>query len=188
MEETPPLSVETVRPLLERIHRQYALDWWGLHGIGHWARVFESGQRLAPETLADQELILLFTLFHDARRTNEGWDHGHGLRGAELAASLREILRLSPQRFDLLYFACEKHTDGLTDADPTVQTCWDADRLDLPRAGIHPKPERLCTPAARAPEVIAWATGRSERRVVPEFVHREWAIPGASAPLGGMAS
>jgi uncharacterized protein len=34
-------------------------------------------------------------------------------------------------RFDLLYTACDLHTDGLTDGDVTIQACWDADRLDL---------------------------------------------------------
>jgi uncharacterized protein len=45
--------------------------------------------------------------------------------------------------------------------DVTVQTCWDADRLDLGRVGIRPVASRLCTPAARAPDVIAWAYARS---------------------------
>jgi uncharacterized protein len=35
------------------------------------------------------------------------------------------------------------------DADVTVQTCWDADRLDLVRIDIQPEAERLCTDAAR---------------------------------------
>lgn len=168
-----------VTRLLQAIHRQYALAWWGLHGISHWGRVYESGLRLAPETHADPELILLFTLFHDACRMNEGLDPGHGQRGAELAAGLRgQLFDLPDSRFDLLYYACEKHTEGLTDGDPTVQTCWDSDRLDLARAGIRPAPDRLCTPSAREPEIIAWATDRSRRLVVPDIVHREWGLPG----------
>jgi hypothetical protein len=35
------------------------------------------------------------------------------------------------------------------DGDITVQTCWDADRLDLPRVGIQPLPQFLCTEAAK---------------------------------------
>ena len=41
------------------------------------------------------------------------------------------------------------HSDGRVDADVTVQTCWDADRLDLGRVGKRPDPRLLCTPAAR---------------------------------------
>jgi uncharacterized protein len=53
------------------------------------------------------------------------------------------------------------HTDGMVAADPTTQTCWDADRLDLGRVGIRPNAELLCTPAARAPQIIEWAWQRS---------------------------
>jgi hypothetical protein len=30
----------------------------------------------------------------------------------------------------------DNHTNGAVDADPTVQTCWDTDRLDLSRLEI----------------------------------------------------
>ena len=40
---------------------------------------------------------------------------------------------------------------------------WDADRLDLGRVGIRPAPKRLCTDAARAPEVVLAAYVRSLR-------------------------
>lgn len=47
--------------------------------------------------------------------------------------------------------------------DPTIATCWDADRLDLLRVGIRPDPARLVTEAARDPEVLEWAMARSGR-------------------------
>lgn len=169
--------------LLQDIHDQYQLLWLGLHGVSHWARVYENGLRLAPSTGAKEQIVLLFALFHDARRTNEGWDDGHGRRGADYAAGLRgSLLDLSSRDFDLLYHACAFHTEGLLDGDLTVQTCWDADRLDLPRAGIHPSPDRLCTPVARGPETIAWATDRSLRRAVPAIVHQAWAVVGEAVP------
>jgi uncharacterized protein len=49
----------------------------------------------------------------------------------------------------LLIDACTRHSDGHLEADVTVQTCWDADRLDLPRVGIRPLPQFLCTEAAK---------------------------------------
>jgi uncharacterized protein len=164
-----------VPDLLQTIRRQYALPWEGLHGVTHWARAYENGLRLAPDTGADREVVLLFCLFHDACRVNEGWDNGHGRRGAEFAARLRgKAFDLTPAAFDLLYEACALHTEGLTDGDPTLQTCWDADRLDLARASIHPKPERLCTSSARGAEVIAWATQRSLARAVPTWFDAQW--------------
>ena len=66
--------------------------------------------------------------------------------------------------FSWLVAACEGDSDGLTEAaHVTVLTCWDADRLDLGRVGIRPKATRLCTSAARDPDVIEWAYQRSRR-------------------------
>lgn len=173
----------SVPSLVQLIHDQYRLPWFGLHGVTHWARVYENGLRLAPLTGADEHILLLFALFHDSRRTNEGWDAGHGRRGAEFAATLRgDSIPLAPGDFDLLFYACAFHTEGMTDADPTVQTCWDADRLDLPRAGIQPTIDRLCTTAAREAETIAWAADRSLRRAVPDLLDHDWAIRGVRPP------
>ena len=38
----------------------------------------------------------------------------------------------------MLEEACRLHTNGQREADVTIQTCWDADRLDLLRVGTHP--------------------------------------------------
>jgi uncharacterized protein len=50
---------------------------------------------------------------------------------------------------------------GLTAAEVTVQTCWDADRLDLGRVGIIPRPDRLCIEEARDPVLFERAYRRS---------------------------
>ena len=157
----------------------YALRWDGVHGLPHWARVLETGLRLAAETGADPEVVALFAIFHDSCRTSEGWDHGHGRRGAERAAALRgSAFDLDDDRFDLLHHACVHHTDGGTDGDLTVRTCWDADRLDLGRVGITPHPRYLCTEPARRPETIGWAEERSRNGHVPEVVTAVW-LPSA---------
>ena len=46
-----------------------------------------------------------------------------------------------------LYFACEHHTDMLRSEDKTINTCFDADRLDLGRVGIVPLSERMASKA-----------------------------------------
>lgn len=46
-----------------------------------------------------------------------------------------------------LYFACENHTSMLRSGNKTIDTCFDADRLDLTRIGIIPIPERMATQA-----------------------------------------
>lgn len=127
---------------------------------------------LSEETGANRGVVELFALFHDSRRESEGYDEGHGKRGAEFAHKLwkRGHFSLSGAEFDLLHEACSCHTGGgNSPEDVTVATCWDADRLDLARVGIAPSPGRLCTDAARNPEMISWAVERSAR-----WLRRGW--------------
>jgi uncharacterized protein len=162
--------VDLARVVAE-ILRGYALPVWGDHGLAHWGRVMENGLRLARRTGADTEVITLFALFHDSRRENEWTDPDHGRRGAELALSLRgRFFELSEAAFALLYRACELHTDCRWDPDRTVQTCFDADRLDLGRVGLTPDPDRLCTKAARDPDMLGWAHQRAVEDVVAEVI------------------
>lgn len=164
--------------LIIELRKQYALRWHGPHGVCHWARVRENGLRLALITGANPEIVELFAVLHDARRESEGIDPGHGPRGAALAAALRGRLYTLPDgEFELLRVACADHTRMLTHGDITVQTCWDADRLDLGRVDVAPLPEYLSTPAAKDPEFISWAHHRSTRFTVPEIVYRDWSCP-----------
>lgn len=164
--------------LLERILGQYALHVFGIHGVGHWARVLYNGRLLASETGADPRVVELFALFHDARRINDGTDPGHGTRGAELAAARRgEWFQLDERGMEQLWDACALHSDGLVDHDDvTVRTCWDADRLDLSRVGVRPRPRLLATAAARQSEVLEGAVARGQSRWFPSFVEEEWGL------------
>ena len=150
--------------LIRAVRLQYTLPWRGIHGVDHWARVRETGLRLATHTGANPAVVELFAVLHDARRRNDGHDPGHGGRGADLAAKLRgTLVHLPDADFWLLRAACADHTKGLIAADIAIQTCWDADRLDLGRVGIVPDPARLCTAAAREPTMREWAYERSLR-------------------------
>jgi uncharacterized protein len=170
-----PIRGDLLGDLIASIRRQYRLSWTGVHGVAHWARVLENGLRLAPVTGADPEVVTLFALFHDACRRNDHIDPRHGARGAALAASLLgEHFDGRPHQLHLLLQACALHTEGGTEADATVATCWDADRLDLLRVGIRPEPHRLCTAAARDPEVLAWANDRARRDHLPGFAEDGW--------------
>jgi uncharacterized protein len=161
--------------IIQTILASYALPQRGTHGVTHWARVMENGLRVAEVTGANLQVVTLFALFHDACRENEHRDHGHGLRGAELAQSFRgTLIRLNDSEFDLLYEACRLHTDGETEGDITVQTCWDADRLDLMRVGIQPIQCRLCTDAGRA--LLLWANQRASDWYEPEIVAGVWRL------------
>ncbi len=152
-----------VHPELVRFLRgRFRLDWRGIHGAGHWVRVRANGLRLAPLTGADATVVELFAVLHDVCRDDDGSDFDHGARSAELVPEIcDQLLGIGREQAELLAFACRFHTHGGTEADVTVQTCWDADRLDLGRVGIRPDPRYLCTAAARRAEVIAWAHARS---------------------------
>ena len=161
--------------ILQAILQGYELPIYGDHGVVHWARVYENGLKMAELTGADPEVVKLFALFHDSRRINEHYDPGHGLRGGDLAQSLRgSLIHLNDLQFDLLYEACKLHTDGHTTGDFTLQACWDADRLDLGRVGITPVPERLCTDAAR--KLLRWADQRAVRNFKPLEVLKGWGV------------
>jgi len=119
---------------------------------------------LAVSTGARTGVIDLFAFLHDSCRVNDGFDMEHGDRAARFVETLRgSVAGLEDGDFRLLVEACEGHSKGFVAADVTVQTCWDADRLDLGRIGTRPRPDRLCTPAARAAEMIEWAYERSLR-------------------------
>jgi len=150
--------------LVDMVQMGYALRLNGIHGASHWARVHTNGLRLAEQTDANPTVVALFALLHDSKRLNDGRDPKHGARAAEFAVSLQgSLLTLSEAELEMLQFACEYHTDGLTEAEITVQTCWDADRLDLGRIGIRPDPRYLCTPAARDSAMIEWAYRQSRK-------------------------
>lgn len=149
--------------LIQNILSSYPLPITGVHGPAHWARVLENGLHLAGLTGADPEIVRLFAILHDSRRTNEGEDYDHGPDAADFARTLRgTLIHLEDDKFELLYEACANHTNGETEADITVQTCWDADRLDLGRVWIIPDPVLLCTEQARDPKLIDWATQRAK--------------------------
>jgi uncharacterized protein len=136
--------------------------------------VLENGLHLAGLTGADEEIVSLFAILHDCRRTNEGEDYDHGQDAADFAQTLRgTLIHLDDDRFQLLYHACAHHTYGETKADITVQTCWDADRLDLGRVWIIPDPGKLCTEPAREPALIDWATQRARDNFRPAILD-EW--------------
>jgi uncharacterized protein len=157
--------------LLDRIFADYSLPLDGEHGPAHWARVHEHGAYLAALTGADLEIVQLFAVLHDSRRRTEDYCTTHGQQAADFARTLRGThLDLDDDRFELLYDACARHTDGETAAAVTVQTCWDADRLDLGRVWITPDPAKLCTEPARDPALIARATRRAQAGFRPAIV------------------
>ena len=129
--------------------KQWAINRWTLgelHGISHWERVDRNGQLLATPD-CDLTVIRLFAYLHDSCRENDSHDINHGLRAAKMIESLRKTLLkdLSVHQFKMLQEACRLHTTTHSTGNPTIDACFDADRLDLGRVGITPDPEKMAT-------------------------------------------
>ena len=125
-------------------------------------RVLHNGRLLAGMESANLSVVELFCTLHNTQRRNERRDPSHGRRAARYAKSLRGVwFDLSDKEMELLTEALKYHSDGYTEADITVQVCWDADRLDLGRVGIKPAPHRLCTASAKSVAVLEAAYERS---------------------------
>lgn len=161
--------------LMQGILHETILHPRGDHGVGHWARVLDIGMRLSELNQANPRVVQLFAVFHDSQRVSDFDDPKHGLRGAKLAERLRgDLFDLPDDEFALLYEACEHHTAGRTDGQCTVQTCWDADRLDLGRVGLTPAPKYFGTRILDHPELVSWAHLRATTRVLPAWVAEAW--------------
>lgn len=145
-----------VEAVLQRAWRRDS-EW---HGESHWRCVTATGLELASTTGdVDRALVFCFGLIHDTRRENEAIDPDHGARAAAFAAELRGVgaLTLDEPRFRLLVEALRLHSDGQVSDDPSIGTCWDADRLHLPRVWIDPNPALFSTAAAHGPARLSAA-------------------------------
>ena len=140
---------ETFKRVLEYAESIFTCD-STIHGPAHWLRVDSNAQLLARDTGADIMVVRLFAFLHDVCRLNDGRDRMHGPRAAD---KLRELpvylITITPEQMKLLEYAIRHHTDGVTSDDPTIGTCWDADRLDLGRVNIVPKASRMSTSAGK---------------------------------------
>jgi uncharacterized protein len=167
-----------LKPVVRAILAEYVLPPQGIHGVAHWARVLETGVHLANANGANVEVVQLFAVLHDSQRVTEETDPSHGVRGAALASELRgKLFELNDDDFDLLFVACVGHMDRPTDDDPTVQTCWDADRLDLGRVGARIDPSWLGEDTVKNyPQIVRWAERRATAQAVPELIELDWRI------------
>ena len=131
--------------------REYAIEHAKLgehtiHGIDHWDRVARNGESLKVLG-ADMEVVFCFAYLHDVERQSDGYDVEHGPRAAELIDQIRYTVLgfLDDKQIGLLKDACTFHTTCHRTGNPTIDACFDSDRLDLPRADITPDPTKMAT-------------------------------------------
>ena len=119
------------------------------HGQDHWQRVERNAIYLAQFNNADKKVLSYFAYLHDVMRENDGRDLGHGPRAAAFIMKYRDSFPLSDNQFKQLKNACKGHTVGQRPDCITINTCWDADRLDLGRVGITPDSKYLFNAEAK---------------------------------------
>lgn len=134
---------------------EFALNDWKLgktHGLPHWKRVERNGILLSMQNNCRRDdinirVVRYFAYLHDKCRLNNGRDLGHGSRAADMIPTIRTtILReLTDEEIILLERACRYHTTERRTGNPTIDVCFDADRLDLGRVGIRPNPKLMAT-------------------------------------------
>ncbi len=134
--------------LLATALERFVLDPRGIHGVSHWARVRYHGLRIGRERGADLLLVELFAFLHDSCRDDDYLDPHHGFRAAEFAMTLNgSLFSINDAQLHQLTTALEGHSKGAIHADVTIQSCWDADRLDLVRLNIPPHAKYLSNEA-----------------------------------------
>jgi len=129
-----------------QIIRQFRGDPDSIHGPAHWRRVEQNGLKIAASNGASFDVVRLFAALHDSCRQDDSFELHHGELAAQYAITLRsKLFHLDDESFELLQYACKWHTHGKVSTDRTIGACWDADRLDLTRIGIEPKPRFMST-------------------------------------------
>lgn len=119
-----------------------------LHWIEHWKRVEKNGILLAKNNSeVNLKVVRYFAYLHDSCRKSDDEDLLHGKYSSKLCEKLRSTLLkdLTNQEFYQLKTACEFHTIKSYIGDITIDTCFDADRLDLTRVWIKPISEKMAT-------------------------------------------
>lgn len=128
-----------------------------IHGYNHWKNVEKFGNYIADKNGADKKVISNFAFLHDIGRTAEYKEPGHGQKSAEIIKKFFSAgsLELNNQQYEKLLEAVAEHENSAAKSDDmTIQTCWDADRLDLPRVYIFPDKNLLYTAVGKSEETF----------------------------------
>jgi uncharacterized protein len=134
---------------VERIVFSYQALKDGLHGIEHLRRAAENAMLIAiQECPEDYDNAVLGAYFHDIGRVDDSPGNSHAIAGAEIAEKM--LRKFWPElNIEKIVFAIRYHADGLVSDDPLIGTIWDADRLELGRAGISMDNVLFSTQAGR---------------------------------------
>lgn len=142
------------------------------HGITHWQHVEAFGLLMQSRCpAADKEVIRWFAYLHDSMRGNDEFNMEHGPAAAKFIGKIRKtyLKELSDEQIRLLKLACKYHTSRRKTDDLTINICFDADRLDLPRVGITPEVRRMASEVGRELALIPYQELLEQAEVFEEF-------------------
>lgn len=134
-------------------------DPYGIHGLGHAARVLIHADRISSSMLrhgqqVDRDVVLWAAALHDVRRMDDGADPEHGARAADWIHSggaAHQLLSLTDLQRERLEYCCRWHVppdEKAPEMTPELICLKDADGLDRVRLGDL-DPSRLRTFFAR---------------------------------------
>lgn len=106
------------------------------YGFSHGQRVANNCNLLATPG-ANRVVMYLFAFLHDTFR-NEGESKiEYGVQSSEKLKGMRKVLlkNISDNEFDLLQETFRAHSAKMRTGNPTIDTCLDANRLDVIRRG-----------------------------------------------------
>jgi uncharacterized protein len=138
-----------INELVQKVIQEAKLSDSLIHGVDHWQRVERNGVYLCQFNQADQLVVQLFSLFHDCKRENDHRDLEHGPRAETYLRGIKNLIPVTSSQFEDLCIACRTHTIGGTPGNITIATCWDADRMDIGRAGIVPHEDFMTNDEAK---------------------------------------
>lgn len=138
-------------PVWDLARERFSLDATSIHGESHWRQVYKNAMEIGSAAGADPEVTGLFAILHDCCRADDGDDLEHGPRAAKFTNQIKPqfLTFLSERQLALLLYAIANHTSPATTSEPTIGSCWDADRLDFGRDGSIPDKKYLSTDAAK---------------------------------------
>lgn len=154
-------NLDKYRPLPE----WFAHNPYGIHGIGHVARVFVwaniiGRQLLEKGTSLNLEAIHWASALHDVGRHSDGIDKGHGARSADWVAEHRDMLpaAISDDTLNAIVYCCLWHDTAdrnIPIMTPELICLKDADGLDRVRINDL-NPDLLRSEPARLLVLDAW--------------------------------
>ena len=132
------------------------------YGFSHGQRVANNCNLLATPG-ANRVVMYLFAFLHDAFRYGGESKIEYGVRSFERLKEMREVLlkNISDDEFNLLQETFRAHSAKMRTGNPTIDTCLDANRLDVIRRGadIYVDSQQMAT-----------EKGKYFSKNIPEFI------------------